>query len=516
MGFGVRARARSSRATCSASCTCTCRRVLGRLPGLRASCSWRRIVYLARRRPGGDRLAARGRRGRRALHRRHHRHRLHLGQADLGHLVDVGRAADQRRGPLRACTSGYLLLRGMIDDRERARALRRRGRHRGRALNIPLVHFSVYWWRTLHQPPSILEAGARRPMPRDHRGRAARQLGGLHAPLRLLRRAGASACSRAEARRRSSLMPDNWGFVVAAYGARRRRAAGGYWRHLGAPRRRALDRAPAPREPAEPRMNRTARSSSSAALVIARRARATSIYAGVTQSVVYFVTPTRAAARRRSAGKAYRLGGMVEPGHAQVGAADARPRASPSRTARPRCPVRHQRHAARSLRRGRAARWSRARGARDGYFKATTILAKHSEEYKAPHDASQAGLPGAPQDAARQRGRADDPRDRLRRAPSSRSCSPSTAAWRPRVGRPRRAGPALVESAQHAALGVFAARHRVRCCCSSTRSSPSTSRSATSPPTPTSARRSTTASPRCGARSRARSSCGRGCSRSTR
>jgi cytochrome c-type biogenesis protein CcmE len=27
----------------------------------------------------------------------------------------------------------------------------------------------------------------------------------------------------------------------------------------------------------------------------------------------------------------------------------------------------------------------------DGYFQATTILAKHSEEYKAPHDQSQAG-----------------------------------------------------------------------------------------------------------------------------
>jgi heme exporter protein C len=27
------------------------------------------------------------------------------------------------------------------------------------ALNIPLVHFSVYWWRTLHQPPSLLRPG---------------------------------------------------------------------------------------------------------------------------------------------------------------------------------------------------------------------------------------------------------------------------------------------------------------------------------------------------------------------
>jgi heme exporter protein C len=23
-------------------------------------------------------------------------------------------------------------------------------------LDIPLIHMSVYWWRTLHQPPSIL------------------------------------------------------------------------------------------------------------------------------------------------------------------------------------------------------------------------------------------------------------------------------------------------------------------------------------------------------------------------
>jgi heme exporter protein C len=27
------------------------------------------------------------------------------------------------------------------------------------ALDIPLVHFSVHWWRTLHQPPSILKPG---------------------------------------------------------------------------------------------------------------------------------------------------------------------------------------------------------------------------------------------------------------------------------------------------------------------------------------------------------------------
>ena len=54
---------------------------------------------------------------------------------------------------------GYLLLRGMIDDPDR------RARFAAvigivAALNMPLVHFSVYWWRTLHQPPSILRPGA--------------------------------------------------------------------------------------------------------------------------------------------------------------------------------------------------------------------------------------------------------------------------------------------------------------------------------------------------------------------
>jgi heme exporter protein C len=54
---------------------------------------------------------------------------------------------------------GYLLLRGMIDDRERsARFAAVVGVVA--ALNMPLVHFSVYWWRTLHQPPSILRPGA--------------------------------------------------------------------------------------------------------------------------------------------------------------------------------------------------------------------------------------------------------------------------------------------------------------------------------------------------------------------
>ena len=54
---------------------------------------------------------------------------------------------------------GYLLLRGMLEDQERAA---RFAAVLGvvAALDIPLVHFSVYWWRTLHQPPTVLKPGA--------------------------------------------------------------------------------------------------------------------------------------------------------------------------------------------------------------------------------------------------------------------------------------------------------------------------------------------------------------------
>ena len=50
---------------------------------------------------------------------------------------------------------GYLLLRGMVEDRERGAKYAAVVGIVG-AVNIPIVHFSVLWWRTLHQPPTIL------------------------------------------------------------------------------------------------------------------------------------------------------------------------------------------------------------------------------------------------------------------------------------------------------------------------------------------------------------------------
>ncbi len=50
---------------------------------------------------------------------------------------------------------GYLMLRSLIEDQHRSAVC---GAVMGIIgfLDIPLIHMSVYWWRTLHQPPSIL------------------------------------------------------------------------------------------------------------------------------------------------------------------------------------------------------------------------------------------------------------------------------------------------------------------------------------------------------------------------
>lgn len=109
------------------------------------------------------------------------------------------------------------------------------------------------------------------------------------------------------------------------------------------------------------------------------------IYAGVTQSVVYFVTPSELSAAAVT-GKAYRLGGMVEKGSMrwEPRSLDLSFRLSDGKAT---IPVRHRGTPPDLFGEGRGAvvegSW-----AGDGYFKATTILAKHSEDYQAPDPAS--------------------------------------------------------------------------------------------------------------------------------
>ena len=51
--------------------------------------------------------------------------------------------------------AGYLMLRSLTEDENRAASAAAVLGIIG-FLDIPLIHMSVYWWRTLHQPPSIL------------------------------------------------------------------------------------------------------------------------------------------------------------------------------------------------------------------------------------------------------------------------------------------------------------------------------------------------------------------------
>ena len=54
---------------------------------------------------------------------------------------------------------GYLLLRRAVDDPERAATYAAVVAIVG-ALDVPIIHFSVEWWRTLHQPATLLRPQA--------------------------------------------------------------------------------------------------------------------------------------------------------------------------------------------------------------------------------------------------------------------------------------------------------------------------------------------------------------------
>jgi cytochrome c-type biogenesis protein CcmE len=107
------------------------------------------------------------------------------------------------------------------------------------------------------------------------------------------------------------------------------------------------------------------------------------VWAGVTQSAVYFVTPSELSAAPVT-GKAYRLGGLVVPGTLkwEPRTLDLVFTVSDGKAT---VPVRHKGAPPDLFGEGRGTvvegQWTR-----EGYFKASLIMAKHSEEYKAPHD----------------------------------------------------------------------------------------------------------------------------------
>jgi cytochrome c-type biogenesis protein CcmE len=133
------------------------------------------------------------------------------------------------------------------------------------------------------------------------------------------------------------------------------------------------------------------------------------ILTGVRQSVVYFVTPSELMAGDRSSGRAYRLGGMVVQGSLtqDVAAHEQRFVLTDGKAS---VPVYHRGIPPDLFAEGRGAVVEGKLGA-DGTFQASTIMAKHSEEYRAPEgtvpghqellrtlrpDGGSAGASGAP------------------------------------------------------------------------------------------------------------------------
>jgi cytochrome c-type biogenesis protein CcmE len=106
------------------------------------------------------------------------------------------------------------------------------------------------------------------------------------------------------------------------------------------------------------------------------------ILTGVRQSVVYFVTPSELMAQGRPAGRAYRLGGMVVQGSLKQDLA-AREQRFLLTDGKASVPVSHRGIPPDLFAEGRGAVVEGTLGA-DGTFQASLIMAKHSEEYRAP------------------------------------------------------------------------------------------------------------------------------------
>ena len=164
--------------------------------------------------------AARPRRAGRDLRRAVPRHRLDLGPPDLGHLVGMGRAADldadpavplprlhrARRAPSAsaAAKGGIAAIFGLVG-----------------AINIPIIHYSVMWWRTLHQGQSITHRADRRsprrflwPLPLTTLGFSL--IFGAVVLMRMRADLAAHQARGAAAPERPARM-NHWPFVIAAY-----------------------------------------------------------------------------------------------------------------------------------------------------------------------------------------------------------------------------------------------------------------------------------------------------------
>ena len=300
---------------------------------------------------------------------------------------------------------GYLLLRQLTDDPER-RATRAAIVGIVAAIDIPIIHFSVEWWRGLHQtatigsPDRVLES-RRADAVRRHAARHARR---LHARVAVPHDPPLPAgADRRGARRGTAPRPDHEranggagamtdaGFVIAAYvviigglaAYTLVRSGNGSERRAAATTRRddglGAERADAPAAPAamgDPGPGRRGHGGRRLPRLQQRRKRA-----GLLPD------PDRAPGSRRC-GRG-RDGPPRGPGRGWQRRADRRRTcASCSRTA-----IRRFRCTRRSPRRAPSARarepWSRVASVADGVFEATQVIVKHDENYEAPAPGTQ-------------------------------------------------------------------------------------------------------------------------------
>ena len=242
------------------------------------------IVYLATRRAAWDRLAAVGGGARRALHRHHHRLGVHLGSSPTWGTWWTWDARLTSTAVLFIVYVGYLLLRAMIEDPERARPLRGGRRHRRR--------------RQHAHRPLLGQLVARAPSAVHHsRDRS---------PRRSRRRSGWRCWSTGSRSRWSSPTSSSRRVEIARLEGRALRErharqlglrlcglwprSGGAARLLALPVRPDTDARRAEANGERRAVSRRVKFIAGGLIIVA--ALGYLVYAGVSQSIVYFVTPS--------------------------------------------------------------------------------------------------------------------------------------------------------------------------------------------------------------------------------
>jgi cytochrome c-type biogenesis protein CcmE len=110
------------------------------------------------------------------------------------------------------------------------------------------------------------------------------------------------------------------------------------------------------------------------------------IYGGLDDNLVYFLTPSELMAKGDSAsGKPVRLGGMVVPGTVKWDAKALDLRFTLTDT-KGKIDVQSQKAPPQMFREGQGVIVEGKLG-KNGVFQSTSLMVKHSNEYKAPHDA---------------------------------------------------------------------------------------------------------------------------------